>query len=161
MLVKVDVASLYSGLLACRENRNVSYSKFLNSCLSWGFTCYLKSLPTTLFSVIPSMNNVMLVIVIHLLLQREWVGNKRREKMACHPSTIPEGLNSAHHSWGSPNPSRLAFSQYLFPPSLLNSFSLLPSSFFFVVTVIGGAGREDRCSRWWLEYRGPFCSKDS
>ena len=47
----------------------------------------------------PSMDSLTLIVLTHLLLRREWIGNKRREKVECYPATMPKGLNSAHHFW--------------------------------------------------------------
>lgn len=62
MLVKVEVASLYSGLLACGENRRGSYSESSIPPCPPGLLSSEKFAQDTLLWDTPSVNSLMLIV---------------------------------------------------------------------------------------------------
>lgn len=151
MLVKVDVASLYSGLLACGEKRNVWIPQFFPTLKDYISSAEFTQ--DTLVRDIPSMNCLMFIVTAYLLLRWETIGNKRREKGECHLAAVSKGLNSTHYFLVILKHFSPTFSQYLFPASLLNSL-FCPSPIFSSLWLCWWMQAEKRnvaCSSWSTE----------
>lgn len=126
MLVKVDVASLYSGLLACGENRAAVNSSALPYPQELRFVWKVYPRHPSLEYTINKPLNVP--CTPDSLLRWEWRGNKSREKVERHPPAISKGLNLAHYFLGISKHFRITSCQYRFLPlSWTLSFALLPT----------------------------------